>query len=510
MKTIIKYSLICLFCIAGSSCSDLLDKTVYGVTTYENFYKTEKEISEALTECYYQTKGLYKTIVFIGDVTTDDALKGGSSDADDPECFDLQNFVVTADNDYARTRWQSFYTIINRCNIIIEKAPEANGDPALLERYVKEAKFLRAWSYYMLVTTYGGVPVITTTLSSEEYFIPRSTQDAVFEQIITDLRDAANLPKRSEYDAGSIGRATSGAAWALMGKAYLFQNKYADAEEALEQVIESGEYELHKEFYSNFDYADRNGVESIFEIQYKSGNGSNTGFALTQWISRVNEGGWGFHLPTEDLLSAFEIDDPRITYTFIRTGDRFVGDAYTQNNSAATPYEFHGRKVFVSTAERGSYVSDISHNVAILRYADVLLMYAEVLNENGKSSEALTYLNKIRERARNSNPVDPKRDIQVYIPETNPLSTLPDITVTDKVQLREIIWEERRCELAMEGLRRDDLVRQKRFGEIMRAYASKYNVEKGKLFKDSKDYLLPIHIDQILLSQGTLEQNPDY
>lgn len=509
MKTIIRYLIISTFCIVNAGCSGLLDKTVYGVTTSENFYKTEKEIQEALTECYYQTKSLYKTIVYLGDVTTDDALKGGSSDSDDVECFDLQNFVVTADNDYARTRWQSFYTIINRCNIVIEKAPEATGNPDLLARYVNEAKFLRAWSYYMLVTVYGGVPLVTTTLLSEEYYIARSTQDEVFEQIVADLQDAANLPKRSEYSSGDMGRATCGAAWALMGRAYLFQNKYTDAEEALRKVIESGEYELHEEFYSNFDYAYRNGIESIFEIQYKSGGGSNTGFALTQWISRVNEGGWGFHLPTQDLLLAFDVDDPRITYTFIRTGDRFVGDSYTQDNSAATPYEFHDRKVFVSKAERGSYVSDISHNVAILRYADILLMYAEVLNENGKSTEALAYLNKVRERARNSNPLDAKREIQVYIPIVTE-NTLPDITVTNKEQLREIIWKERRCELAMEGLRRDDLVRQKRFGNIMRAYASKYGVDKGRLFNDEKDYLLPIHIDQILLSQGTLEQNPNY
>lgn len=510
MKAIIKYLIISLFCITGISCSDLLDKTVYGVTDSDNFYKTEKEIQEALNECYYQTKSLYKTIVYLGDVTTDDALKGGSSDTDDSECFKLQNFLVTADNQYAQARWQSFYTIINRCNIVIEKAPAATGNPETLERFVDEAKFLRAWSYYMLVSVYGGVPLVTTTLASEEYYIPRSTQEEVFAQIITDLRDATALPKRSEYDAGSLGRITSGAAWALMGKVYLFQNKYVEAEEALKQVVESGEYELHKEFYSNFNYADKNGVESIFEIQYKSGNGSNTGFALTQWISRVNEGGWGFHLPTQDLLSAFEIDDPRITYTFIRTGDRFVGDTYTQDNSAATPYEFHDRKVFVPKAERGLYVGDVSHNVVILRYADVLLMYAEVLNENGKSTEALTFLNKVRERARNSNPMDPQREIQVYIPATNIQSSLPDITVTDKQQLREIIWKERRCELAMEGLRRDDLVRQKRFGQIMRAYAAKHGVDKGKLFNDDKDYLLPIHIDQVLMSQGTLEQNPNY
>jgi len=501
--------MVSLFLITGLSCSDLLDKTIYGVTTSDNFYKTEKEIQEALTECYFRTKSLYKTIVYLGDVTTDDAVKGGSSDSDDPECLDLQNFVVTADNEYAADRWMSFYRIIYRCNIVIEKAPDAVGDEVILDRYVKEAKFLRAWSYYMLATTYGGVPLVTASLSEGEFLIPRATQDAVFDLIIADLQEATQLPKRSEYGSGDMGHATSGAAWSLMGKSYLFQGKYTEAEAALKNVVESGEYELNKEFYSNFEYEDRNSAESIFEIQYQSGGGIGTGFPLTQWITRVNEGGWGFHLPTQDLMEAFEVDDPRITYTFIQTGDRFIGDTYTQDNSV-TPYGYHDRKVFVSKTERGTYVSDVSHNVVILRYADVLLMYAEALNENGKASEALTYLNRVRERARNSNPMDPKRDIQVYIPQTDPSSTLPDITVTQKEQLREIIWKERRCELAMEGLRRDDLVRQQRFGPIMRAYAAKYNVDKGKLFNDNRDYLLPIPSNQILYSQGTLEQNPNY
>jgi len=509
MEKIIKYIAVSTLFLTSAGCSDLLDKTVYGVTTSENFYKSEKEIEQALSECYYQAKGSYKNIVCIGDITTDDALKGGSSDADDPELFDLQSFIVTEDNDYARVRWQLFYNIINRCNTVIERAPAATGNQDLLTRYVNEAKFLRAWSFYMLVTTYGGVPLVTKTLASEEYFIPRSTEEEVFAQIITDLNAAAGLPKRSEYAEADMGRATSGAAMALMGKVYLFQNKFAEAETALKTVIDSNEYDLHPEFYSNFDYASRNGVESVFEFQYKSGNGSNTGFALTQWITRVNEGGWGFHLPTEDLLSAFDQDDPRITYTFIRNGDRFAGDSYVQSNAQAVPYEYHSRKVFVSKTERGSYVGDISHNVAILRYADVLLMYAEALNENGKSPDALTYLNAVRARARRSNPLDPKRDIQVYVPAVT-ASTLPDIAVTDKAQLREIIWHERRCELAMEGLRRDDLVRQKRFGDVMRTYAAKWEVTKGKEFRDDKDYLLPIHIDQILLSQGTLEQNPNY
>lgn len=145
-----------------------------------------------------------------------------------------------------------------------------------------------------------------------------------------------------------------------------------------------------------------------------------------------------------------------------------------------------------------------------MRYADVLLMYAEALNENGKSVNAIPYLNAVRRRARGSNPLDPKREKQNFIPATDPAASIPDILITDKEALRQAIWTERRLELAMEGHRRYDLVRQKRFAAIMKTYSSKYNVDKGKLFSEGRDYLLPIPSNEITLSQGTITQNPNY
>jgi hypothetical protein len=162
-----------------------------------------------------------------------------------------------------------------------------------------------------------------------------------------------------------------------------------------------------------------------------------------------------------------------------------------------------------SVEKEGYDVWLIPYNIRMIRYADVLLMYAEVLNENGKPDQALTYLNEIRKRARNTNPLDPRRAEQAYIPPVT-ANTLPDITVTDQSRLREIIWRERRCELAMEGWRRDDLMRQKRFGDVMRAYALKYNTSKGANFDDSRDYLFPIPQAERDKSNGALSQNPGY
>lgn len=517
MKKIINYICLGLFCSLTISCSEeLLDKDVYGITTSDNFYKNEGQLKQALTECYVQVKGipythLPATHYFVGSISTDDALKGGASEADFNDALQLQNFNVSPENILVDAHWKSAYVVINRCNIVIEKAPGATGNKDLLARYVQEAKFLRAWAYFKLVTSFGGVPLVLTNLAADEITLSRATEAEVFEQIYKDLNDAAGLPARSAYGASDMGRATSGAAWALMGKAYMFQRNFAEAEKALKKVVESGEYELNPEYGWNFENERKNSKESVFEVQFQEVVGIYpTGRQLVQFFSsRTTEGGWGFHIPSQDLWNAFDPDDARLTYTFIRPGDRFKGNNYNQDN-AMSPNGFHDRKIFVKKDELKSWNNNVSKNWVIMRYADILLLYAEALNENGKPADALRYVNMVRERARKSNPLDPKREIQAYVPPTNPATSLPDITTTDQVQLRLAIWKERRLELGMEGHRRYDLVRQKRFGEVMRAFAAKYNTDKGKLFNDSRDNLLPIPSNEVLLSHGAVNQNPGF
>lgn len=518
MKSTIKYiAAFVLLAFTVTSCSEeILDKSLYGISTSENFYSNEIEMTQAMTECYYQIKGvpymnLQTAHFFIGDISTDDTYKGGGSEADFNEGLQIQNFTNTADNAMIKAQWSSAYKIINSCNIVIEKAPQATGDKELLERFVKEAKFLRAWSYYKLVTSFGRVPIILEALSPDNIIVPQSTPEQVFEQIYKDLNDATSLPARSEYSDADMGRATSGAAWALMARAYLFQKNFLQAENALGKVVTSGEYSLNEEFGWNFENEHKNGPESVFEVQFQELTGHfGTGNQLVQFFqSRSTEGGYGFHLPTQDLWDEYDVDDPRLTYTFVRIGDRFKGDNYDQDNAAAIS-GYHNRKIYVKRDELLTYNNNVSKNWVVIRYADVLLMYAEALNENGKSAEALTYLNAVRERARNSSPMDPKREKQDYIPPADPNTTLPDITTTDRESLREIIWKERRMELALEGHRRNDLIRQDRFGTVMRAFGVTYDTDKGRLFDDERDNLLPIPLEEIILSQRVIEQNPGF
>jgi tetratricopeptide (TPR) repeat protein len=510
--------LICvLFMGLSFSCS--LDEPSFGKTTTDNFYKKESDIKYALTSAYLQLRNTWNEYslnhYLIGDCTTDDALKGGASDGDRGAVLDLSNFIIYTTNSEVSIRWQILYKLINRCNDVIYYAPDAIGDKDMLARYTKEAKALRAFGYYSLVTTFGGVPLITEPLlPADALKIPRSSAEDVYTLIETDLSDALTLPSKSAYGAEDAYRLTRGFVKTLLAKAYMFREDFQNAEKYLKEIVEiDKDYQLLPDYGYNWRTEYENSSESVFEIANKLYDKNiATGTNVPHFFTSRNVAGYqgyGFHVPTQDLFDEYDADDPRITYVFTQTGDCYVGDTDEQDNSMSVS-GYHDYKMTVPRIEKQGYdVWMIPYNIRLIRYSDILLLYAEALNENGKPSEALKYVNMVRERARNTNPVDPRRSKQVYIPQST-TSSLPDITTTDKNLLREAIWKERRCELAMEGWRRDDLMRQKRFGEIMKAYAQKYNTTKGANFSDTRDYLLPIPQGEIDKTNGILEQNTGY
>lgn len=501
----------------GTGCS--LDEPTYGKTTTENFYETESEIKYALTGAYLQLRTTWNEYAlnhyFVGDCSTDDALKGGGDDGDRREVLDLGNFTIYTTNGEVGRRWEILYRLINRCNDVIYYAPNATGDETMLKRYANEAKALRAFGYYQLVTTFGGVPLITKPmLPAEVLKVGRSSAEDVYALIERDLTDASALPAKIEYTAEDAYRVTRGFAKTMLAKCYMFQQKYTEAEKVLQQIVEvDKDYTLLSDYGFNWRAEYENSTESVFEISNKLydkqvATGTNVPhFFTSRRISGYQ--GYGFHVPSKDLYDSFSSDDPRITYVFTRTGDRYVGDTEDQDNTESAT-GFQDYKMTVPRAEKTGYdVWMIPYNIRLIRYSDVLLMYAEALNENGKGSQALAPLNEVRRRARYTNPVDPRRSKQAYTPPTTS-NSLPDITTTAQSDLREVIRKERRCELAMEGWRRDDLMRQKRFGEVMLAYAAKYNTSKGAGFSESRDYLFPIPQGERDKSNDIITQNPGY
>lgn len=502
-----------------------LDEPHYGKTTTDVFYTKESGIEQALTGAYLQFRTTWNEYalghLLVGDCTTDDALKGGSSDGDRGEVFDMSIFNIQSTNGEVGRRWEVMYRVINRSNDVIYYGKTAEGDRKVLDRYINEAKVLRAYAYYILVTSFGEVPLMAKPLTPNEILsMKRAPIEEVYALIETDLTDAFDLPSKAEYSASDKYRVTRGLAKTILAKSYMFREKFVEAEKILHDIVEVDEdYALLPDYGMNWRKEFVNSSESIFEFPNSMydrtiGTGTNVPHFFT---NRLGSGysGYGFHTPSTDLYNAFEPGDPRISYVFTQTGDRYVGDTEIQNNSLSET-GFADYKMTVPRVEKEGYdVWMIPYNIRVIRYSDVLLMYAEALNENGKSTQALPYLNEVRTRARNTNPKDPRRAEQAYIPVVTS-TTLSNISITDKIKLRELIWDERRCEFAMEGWRRDDLLRQKRYGQVMRAYATKYrpaNYEglfKGENFKDDRDYLLPIPQGERDKSQGNLTQNPGF
>ncbi|HZK95122.1 MAG TPA: RagB/SusD family nutrient uptake outer membrane protein [Prolixibacteraceae bacterium] len=512
MKNKITIFLIVLLSSFIFSCKDYLDRPPYGVLTNDNFYQNPDQLLQALTDAY-NTVGYYDfemALFGFGDIMTDDALKGGTSDGDQRAMFDLSYFIALPSNALDLSLWKQCYQAIYKCNLVIEKAVKVESlNPVLVKRIVAEAKFMRGLYYYHLASTFGGLPLVTKPLDPSEMTVVRSTADETWNQIEKDFSEAANeLPLKSGYTSADNGRATSGAANAMLAKTYLIRQKYAEAEAALKKVVSSGEYSLVNDFGKIWTKEFENSSESVFEIQHlatKTGWTDTEGTVINIFCTSRNNGGWGFQCPTEDLNQEFEPGDPRRIYTFTQTGDVFGGN--DRENNSLSPTGFYNRKVRLGKDEQNwNSGSDQPYNVRYLRYADVLLLYAEVLNENGKQQEALIYLNMIRDRARASNPVDPRRIFQVE----QIIVDLPVIVSTDKNELRKKIWHERRVELACEYHRRVDLIRQKRYGDIMRAYAQKWDTDKGRNFNDSYHYLCPIPQEEIDRSNLSISQNAGY
>ena len=465
--------------LALTSCVELEEKPESSLTSNQ-FYNSSSDAEAAVNSVYAglnpNGQSLYRCLLQIGmEMATDDYEAGPR--ARNAHVRAISNLVHDAGNDRMQEMWKESYNVINRANVAIDNISGNNNIPEdLRNRYVNEAKFLRALNYFNLVRWFKEVPIVlheTTSLDASSTYVSQATENDVYEQIIKDLKDAEALP--DSYDDANIGRATSGAAKSLLSKVYLTHKDWKLAAEKSKEVIESGRYGLFENFADVFNLTTENGKEHIFSIQFK-GNANYISNNLSS-RSAANEvpginGDYADALHIEGgLYESFDANDKRLPVTFV-TEMASPTDGKLYKLAVPHFYKYYDETVVGNQGES-------SKDVHYIRFAEVLLIYAEALNEaDGKpSAEAYAAIDKVRERAgitllHNINP-DLSQD-----------------------EFREYVFEERRKELVYEFQRWFDLARR----------GSDYYVQKLKA--SGKTSALPKHI-HFPIPQRELDLNPN-
>ena len=453
-------SLLCALLLPVAGCNNFLDQPVLGQYAAGQFFSSDTNALLAVNAAYVPLSfrdPATNVLWVLGDVASDDAVKG-SNPGDQADFESIQNFNITPINAAVEAQWKRDYDGVFRCNAVLDGLPATNTSvsPAVLAQAVGQARFLRAWYYFQLTTIYGSIPLHLRVQTPEELQSPVVPQAQIFAQVEADCQAAAAaLP--DAWTGADVGRATKGAALALLAKTYLYEQKWPLAAQTAQAVGALG-YALLPVFADNFRAATKNNAEAVFSVQHASGLSPSQGNSLNQWFAPRPQNGYGFYNPTQSLVNNFErsaagVVDPRLDYSIGRKGHDFFGVPFdtTWSNTG-----YLSKKHVQPLSEIPPPIKgDGSLNFPAIRYAEVLLIQAEALNEAGSGGAALVPLNQVRKRARES-----------YLHDTTlpgagavPAGLLPDITTTDQNQLRDLIRRERRAELATEFQRFFDLIR---------------------------------------------------
>ena len=468
---------------------DFLNKLPISQGTVGNYYKTASDAEGGLVGAYQQAFLTDQYWVWDyttnGDARADNCFAGG----DNPDNFGIDNFTPTPLNGNVTRDWQGLYQDIYAANTVIDKVPQIPATSFSGNRQqeiISEAKFIRALSYFQLVTTYGAVPLVTSTIAGKFQPTPsRTAVTAVYAQIEKDLTDGEGVLPAS---FPNVGHATKGAVQALLAKVYAQEGKYQQCLDYCNKVI-AGPYTLVPDYKTLFD-GTKNTTESIFEIQHSDAS-SFTTYNVSLYLPEIF-GTYSFkkfNIPTNDLTSLFKSQNDNIRlnasiYTAtVDVNGQAAGDPvpppYT-DKSPTVPFLYKW-KTNISQFGGGT------DNTILLRLADIILLKAEALNQLGQTPASIPLVNQIRTRVH-----------------------LPGITVTSKDDVALAILNERRMELAFEGQRWNDLLR---FGSdytinLMKAQvdpfgkALNYGINQNKL-------IFPVPLNEIQLD-GNLTQNPGY
>jgi hypothetical protein len=399
-RTLYTILTIGIFGMLLCSCESFLNQTLKGDYTSENYYTSEKSASMAVNAVYNSLYG--NTLWIFGDVASDDAVKGGNA-GDQADINNIDDFSAKADNGCLGTFWQSTYETISRANNAIANIPGVTSmEAAEQNRLVGECRFLRAYSYFNLVNIFGQVPLkLLPQTTSEAINIGLSSVSDVYAQIDADLAYAASvLPKSYSSETG---RVTKGAAFALLAKSELFQGKYAACLSSIDSVEATGQYGLVANYADLFKSGAEDSIETVFAIRYINNTETSLGDNLNVWFSPAVEGGYYFDAPTQSYVDCFNEKtadgrtDPRLDASIGRNGmSWFNNTTFSSSWSEATGYLVKKYDENLSATLAKSQSTIPQH---IIRYAEVLLMKAEALNETGKTAQALLELDKVRSRA---------------------------------------------------------------------------------------------------------------
>lgn len=437
--------------LSAAGCAKQLDKLPQGQLTQENVFTEANDFTLAIDGTYLPLTNRWRgswewengTSIprdwVVGDVMSDDAVKGGGSLGDQEDMRRLETFSIFAENNNVLGIWRFNYKGINAANTILEQ--DGSNVPGLdanvLNRIKGEAYFLRAFYYFRLVVDFGGVPLMAPDRGMNDNSV-RASVDQVYSLIETDLADAANMLEPSYSDAANYHRATTGAVHALLAKTYLYRERWQDCLNEIAKV-EAGPYTLLDRFENNFNGTGERGGEIIFASRHDAGLVPSQGSILNAVFAPQGKG-WGFNIPTEDLVDEFETGDPRRAATLFSTGDTYLDG--TPYNPAWSPITGHNVRKFMSNTNP---IDDGGVDYVYIRLADVLLWKAECYANLDQYANARTAIEAVRARARKY--------------ATNPLLNLPPVLANDKASLLAAIRHERRVELAFEGHRYHDLVR---------------------------------------------------
>ena len=470
----IKFIISVLIVLLGISCSEnFLELEPKSNPDVNSLYETDTDFKLAVNGIYSEVQEYYRTFWRFSELRADngDHLWTGYETVQR-----VDQFRMLTTDDILSSAWVDMYNAVFRSNMVLEKLETA--DPELvsnLNRYKAEAMFLRALNYFNIVRVWGEVPLALNTLAPAEALeLPQSDVNTIYEKIIEDLTFARqNLPV--SYSGDNLGRATKGAAVAILGKVYLTLQEYQLAENVIAEAMGMG-YSLLPDYNDVFDHFNEHHAEYIFDIEYEpdlGGEGSN--FA-NEFIPNNPEFREHFGIigdsretmsPTDEFIGLFLPEDERLPISAAKGFMQGDGSFFTTNHSFTLKYIASVSSNFDSRV-----------NWKVTRFADVILMYAEALNENDKTEQAITELNKIRTRA----------DVPTY-------------SGLSQTETRDAIAKERRLELAFEGHRWFDLLRTGKAFEVMSAKG--YDMESYQTVFAKPQREIDVVNDPSILSQNS-------